>query len=195
MQEVILFYNGLGIPTRQILDSRGAIPSKTAADAKVAIQKMAEYYQKWHNGTSRSRSTKTSDGLTTIQAQLNNLGREIKKVNEKVYAAQDYEWYEGLEDSELKDEVLRNKAIMEGFINEGGDESRYEQERRWNNITKLLIILRYMMIKYSFNNDEEYVAVKEDKYDDPTITREEACQAYQEIFWIMDEGWMVTRAE
>ncbi|GKE68899.1 hypothetical protein Tco_1526971 [Tanacetum coccineum] len=88
MQEVILFYNGLGIPTRQILDSRGAIPSKTAADAKVAIQKMAEYYQKWHNGTSRSRSTKTSDGLTTIQAQLNNLGREIKKVNEKVYAAQ-----------------------------------------------------------------------------------------------------------
>ncbi|GKD68517.1 pyruvate dehydrogenase (acetyl-transferring) kinase, mitochondrial [Tanacetum coccineum] len=46
MQEVILFYNGLGIPTRQILDSRA------------------------------------------IQAQLNNLGREIKKVNEKVYVAQ-----------------------------------------------------------------------------------------------------------
>nr|GEW27074.1 hypothetical protein [Tanacetum cinerariifolium] len=34
MQEVILFYKGLGIPTRRILDSRGAIPSKTAADAK-----------------------------------------------------------------------------------------------------------------------------------------------------------------
>ncbi|GJX40929.1 hypothetical protein Tco_0255919 [Tanacetum coccineum] len=88
MQGVILFYNGLGIPTRQILDSRGAIPSKTAADAKVAIQEIAEYSQKWHNGTSRSRSTETSDGLAAIQAQLNNLGREIKKVNEKVYAAQ-----------------------------------------------------------------------------------------------------------
>ncbi|GJZ95102.1 hypothetical protein Tco_0667305 [Tanacetum coccineum] len=49
---------------------------------------MAEYSQKWHNGTSRSRSTKTSEGLVAIQAQLNNLGREIKKVNEKVYAAQ-----------------------------------------------------------------------------------------------------------
>ncbi|GJY92503.1 mitochondrial proton/calcium exchanger protein-like protein isoform X1 [Tanacetum coccineum] len=46
MQEVILFYNGLEVPTQQILDSRA------------------------------------------IQAQLNNLGREIKKVNEKVYAAQ-----------------------------------------------------------------------------------------------------------
>ncbi|GJV85499.1 hypothetical protein Tco_1525397, partial [Tanacetum coccineum] len=49
---------------------------------------MAEYSQKWHNGTSRGRSTKTSDGLAAIQAQLNNLGREINKVNEKVYAAQ-----------------------------------------------------------------------------------------------------------
>ncbi|GKD69826.1 hypothetical protein Tco_1323916 [Tanacetum coccineum] len=88
MREVILFYNGLGIPTRQILDSRGAILSKTAADAKVAIQEMAEYSQKWHNRTSRSRSTETSGGLAAIQAQLNNLGREIKKVNEKVYSAQ-----------------------------------------------------------------------------------------------------------
>ncbi|GJW29565.1 hypothetical protein Tco_0046440 [Tanacetum coccineum] len=49
---------------------------------------MAEYSQKWHNGTSRGRSTETSDGLAAIQAQLNNLGREIKKANEKVYAAQ-----------------------------------------------------------------------------------------------------------
>ncbi|GKG04060.1 hypothetical protein Tco_0314447, partial [Tanacetum coccineum] len=46
MQEVVLFYNGLDVPTRQILDSRGAIPSKTAADVKVAIQEMAEYSQK-----------------------------------------------------------------------------------------------------------------------------------------------------
>ncbi|GJR84892.1 reverse transcriptase domain-containing protein [Tanacetum coccineum] len=88
IQEVILFYNGLDVQTRQILDSKGAIPSKTAVDAKVAIQEMAEYSQKWHNGTSRTRSTETSDRLAAIQTQLNNLGREIKKVNEKVYAAQ-----------------------------------------------------------------------------------------------------------
>ncbi|GKF01546.1 hypothetical protein Tco_0028469 [Tanacetum coccineum] len=69
MQEVILFYNGLDVSTRQILDSRGAIPTKTAADAKVAIQEMAEYSQKWHNGTSsKNRSTKNSDRLDAIQA-------------------------------------------------------------------------------------------------------------------------------
>nr|GEZ89975.1 hypothetical protein [Tanacetum cinerariifolium] len=69
LMKFILFYNGLDVPTRQILDSKGAIPSKTAADAKVAIQKMAEFSLKWHNRISlRFRSTKTSDGLSTIQA-------------------------------------------------------------------------------------------------------------------------------
>ncbi|GJY30777.1 DNA-directed DNA polymerase [Tanacetum coccineum] len=88
IQEVILFYNGLDVPTRHILDSRGAVPTKTVVDAKTAIQEMVEYSKKWHNGTSRGRSTETFDGFAMIQAQLNNLGKEIKKVNEKVYAAQ-----------------------------------------------------------------------------------------------------------
>ncbi|GJT15706.1 hypothetical protein Tco_0874412 [Tanacetum coccineum] len=111
---------------------------------------------------------------------------------------QDHKWYEALEDSELKDEALRNKVIMEGSINEGDDESRYEQERRWNIYTNyddayedsekeelcevhelpVCNIRTYMMIKYSFNNDEKYVAVKEDEYNDLIITREEACRAY-----------------
>ncbi|GJZ86667.1 hypothetical protein Tco_0658277 [Tanacetum coccineum] len=130
---------------------------------------------------------------------------------------QDYEWYEALEDSELKDLALRNKAIMEGLINEDDDESRYERRRRWNvytnyddayeinhdveerkelcEIHELLVcnIRRFKMIKYSFRQDEEYVAIKEDDYDDLARTSEDACRAYQEIFRIMDEGWMVTR--
>ncbi|GKB04564.1 hypothetical protein Tco_0832707 [Tanacetum coccineum] len=44
MQEVDLFYNGLDVPTRQILDSRGAIPSKTAADAKEEGKTLKEAY-------------------------------------------------------------------------------------------------------------------------------------------------------
>nr|GEV58861.1 DNA helicase Pif1-like protein [Tanacetum cinerariifolium] len=84
MHEVIFFIMDWKVKTRQILDSKGAIPSKNAADAKVAIQEMVEYSQKWHNGTSRTRSTKTFDGLAAIQAQLNNHRREIKKVNERV---------------------------------------------------------------------------------------------------------------
>ncbi|GKC27677.1 hypothetical protein Tco_1034971 [Tanacetum coccineum] len=136
---------------------------------------------------------------------------------------QDLEWYEALKDSELKEEALRNKAIMEGLISddessndcwrrwksheinyhdyderEYGNETHDEEHKLCGNETHevpVCLIRRYKMIKYSFNDDEEYVAVKEDEYDDLTITREEVCRAYQEIFWMMDEGWMVTRTE
>ncbi|GJV69192.1 VIER F-box protein 2 [Tanacetum coccineum] len=85
---------------------------------------------------------------------------------------QDYEWYEALKDSELKEDALRNKVIMEGLIDDDNDdESRFE------------------MI-YSFEQDDEYVAVKEDEYDDLARTSDDACRAYQEIFRMMDEGWM-----
>ncbi|GKD74874.1 hypothetical protein Tco_1333156 [Tanacetum coccineum] len=39
-------------------------------------------------------------------------------------------------------------------------------------------IRKYMMIKYSFNDDEEYVAVKEDEYDYLIMTRRDV---YQEV--------------
>ncbi|GJU70293.1 hypothetical protein Tco_1256552 [Tanacetum coccineum] len=136
---------------------------------------------------------------------------------------QDLEWYEALKDSELKDEALRNKAIMEGLISD--DESRNDCWKRWKShkiyyhdydeeeyknethkeghelcgikTRKVPVcqIKRYKMIKYSFKDEEEYVAVKEDEYDDLTITSEKACRAYQEIFRMMDEGWMVMRTE
>ncbi|GJU52562.1 hypothetical protein Tco_1226276 [Tanacetum coccineum] len=132
---------------------------------------------------------------------------------------QDYVWYEALEDSKLKDEALRNKAIMDGFIKDDGDESSYEQIRRWDIYTNyddtyktnhddnereelcevheppVYTIQIFEMIKYSFGQDEEYVAIKEDEYDDLARTSNNACRTYQEIFRIMDEGWMVTRAE
>ncbi|GJY23081.1 hypothetical protein Tco_0396739, partial [Tanacetum coccineum] len=97
---------------------------------------------------------------------------------------QDYEWYEALEDSKLKEEALRNKAIMEGFIKEDDDESRYEQKKQWDIYTNyddtyeanhedykreelceiheptVCNIRRFEMIKYSFGQDEEYFSIK-----------------------------------
>ncbi|GKA32199.1 hypothetical protein Tco_0718566 [Tanacetum coccineum] len=56
--------------------------------------------------------------------------KDVPWVDEKPWTNDgEYEWYEALEDSKLKDEALRNKAIMEGFINNDDDESRYEQMR------------------------------------------------------------------
>ncbi|GKB09329.1 hypothetical protein Tco_0837641 [Tanacetum coccineum] len=135
---------------------------------------------------------------------------------------QDLEWYNALKDNKLKEEALKNKAIMEGMIDED-EESSNEGWRRWDDLDNtnsdnksenmmehedkercevfddherpVCYIRRFEMIKYSFGQDKEYVVVKEDEYNDWTSTSEDACRAYQEIFRMIDEGWMVTRAE
>nr|GFA85032.1 translocase of chloroplast 34, chloroplastic [Tanacetum cinerariifolium] len=66
-------------------------PQHYLTEMQEPSKKWPNILKKWHNRTSWTRSTKTSDGLAAIQAQLNNLGREIKKVNEKVYATQSVE--------------------------------------------------------------------------------------------------------
>ncbi|GJX69065.1 hypothetical protein Tco_0304792 [Tanacetum coccineum] len=169
--------------------------------------------------TMSSLTEKITNGSWTEDGYCNRGSLPGAYIVGKSLHYQDLEWYEALEDSELKDEALRNKAIMEGSISD--EESSNDGWRRWESheITyhdhdeienethderqelceahKLLVcnIKRFKMIKYSFRQDEEYVAVKEDEYDDLARTSNDACRAYQEIFRMMDEGWMVTRAE
>nr|GEW06721.1 hypothetical protein [Tanacetum cinerariifolium]GFA41036.1 hypothetical protein [Tanacetum cinerariifolium] len=81
-----------------------------------------EYSQKWYNRTSRTRSTETSDELAAIQAQLNNLGREIKNVNEKIYAAQ-------VELRDSTDTASRNQgALIKALEIQNGKMSKVMQE-------------------------------------------------------------------
>ncbi|GKE37651.1 hypothetical protein Tco_1461056 [Tanacetum coccineum] len=84
-----------------------------------------------------------------------------------------------------------NKGEYENETHEEGHEICGIETRK----VPVCQIKRYKMIKYSFNDKEEYVAVKEEEYDDLTITSDEACRAYREINRMMDEGWMVTRNE
>nr|GEU98784.1 hypothetical protein [Tanacetum cinerariifolium] len=133
------------------------------------------------------------------------------------------EWYEALKDGKLKEEASKNKTIMYGMIDED-NESSNEGWKRWDDFDNtnrdnkesenemehekeeicevfddherpVCKIRRFNMIKYSFRDDEEYVAIKENKYNDLTNTSKEAIHAYQEIFRMMDEGWMVTHTE
>ncbi|GJY07005.1 hypothetical protein Tco_0374059 [Tanacetum coccineum] len=80
---------------------------------------------------------------------------------------------------------------------ERGNKEEHENEEKCklsdnpHQETLVCNISRFEMIKYSFGEDKEYVAIKEHKYDDLTSTNEDACRTYQEIFHRMDEGWMV----
>ncbi|GJV67982.1 hypothetical protein Tco_1483491 [Tanacetum coccineum] len=106
---------------------------------------------------------------------------------------QDLDGMRLLENSELKDEAIRTKLSGE-YENETQKEGHELCGIKTHEVS-VCQIKRYKMIKYSFKDEEEYVVVKEDEYDGLTITSEEACRAYQEIFRMMDEGWMVTRTE
>ncbi|GKB46163.1 hypothetical protein Tco_0896916 [Tanacetum coccineum] len=121
---------------------------------------------------------------------------------------QDLEWYKALEDGKLKDEALKNKAIMEGMIDDD-DESHNEGWRRWDGYENTIHnheereneeehenkercelfddttqkrpvcnIRRFEMIKYLFGKDKEFVAKIEHEYDDLTNTNEDACRTY-----------------
>nr|GEU54390.1 hypothetical protein [Tanacetum cinerariifolium] len=59
----------------------GAIPSKTAMDAKVAIQEMAEFSQKWHNGTSSRTRTIRNQGasIQTVGIQIGQMSKVLQE--------------------------------------------------------------------------------------------------------------------
>ncbi|GKC43153.1 hypothetical protein Tco_1060875 [Tanacetum coccineum] len=95
---------------------------------------------------------------------------------------QDYEWYKALEDSELKDEALRNKAIMEGSIKDDDDEEELCKVHE----PPICTIQRFEMIKYSFRQGEEYVAIKEDEYENLARTSNNACRPREGN---IDEYW------
>ncbi|GJS75455.1 hypothetical protein Tco_0725336 [Tanacetum coccineum] len=64
--------------------------------------------------STRNKSSNTSHGLATIQAQLNNLEREIKKVNERVYASL----------------VGRYRAAASGFYQRDNGNTSYQERRQ-----------------------------------------------------------------
>ncbi|GJT85819.1 hypothetical protein Tco_1067536 [Tanacetum coccineum] len=147
----------------------------------------------------------TDEESSDLEETNNDDEQEIAYIVGNSLHYQELEWYEALKDGKLKEEALRNKAIMEGLINKE-DESCNKGWRSWENFKNadtqncqeymnehdderhelcvdethevpVCQIKRYKMNKYSFKDDEKYVDVKE-----------EACRAYQEIFWMMDEG-------
>ncbi|GJV87084.1 putative reverse-transcriptase-like protein [Tanacetum coccineum] len=123
------------------------------------------------NQSRKGRSTKTSDGLAAIQAQVNNLGREIKKVNKKVHAAQvGCEQCKGpyyTKDCPLKEEgkTLEEayytqfgrpfqgggyRATAPGYYQRNNANPSYQERRQ----SKLVIYLQIIDLKYIFTQRE-----------------------------------------
>ncbi|GJS67228.1 hypothetical protein Tco_0681792 [Tanacetum coccineum] len=124
---------------------------------------------------------------------------------------QDHKWYDELADGVLKEEALIYKARFEeswedatprvmkfcawnyGENNVGDtqDSQEHKKEHEGNEHTlsfkpthdlSVCHVRRFEMIKYSFDADDEYVAIKEHECFDHSRTNIDACQAYSESF-------------
>ncbi|GJV95445.1 hypothetical protein Tco_1547022 [Tanacetum coccineum] len=75
--KVYIFYTGLDIPTRRVLDSKGLIPLMTPTQALISIQVMAEHSHNWYDEA-------------TTREQINNIPNNVdtKKPKENIHAIQ-----------------------------------------------------------------------------------------------------------
>ncbi|GJY25855.1 retrovirus-related pol polyprotein from transposon TNT 1-94 [Tanacetum coccineum] len=119
-QKVNIFYKGLSIMNRQLVDSQGPIPGMRPAKALTSIQTMADHSQKWHDGTTSRNigSNCSKDGLVALVNKLDNLGRDMKKLKESVHAIQvGCQIYEGThldKDCPLNEEVKQVEEVRYG---------------------------------------------------------------------------------
>ncbi|GJS32656.1 hypothetical protein Tco_0531038, partial [Tanacetum coccineum] len=83
--------------------------------------------------------------------------------------------------------------------NYGADNASYTQDnqehKKEHHDPSTCRVRRFEMIKYSFDAEDEYVAIKEHECSNHLKTNIDTCQAYQELFLIMDEGWLVMNEE
>nr|GFB36723.1 hypothetical protein [Tanacetum cinerariifolium] len=113
---------------------------------------MANYSKKWHNETStRNKSSNTSDGLAAIQAQLNNLGREIKKEEEKKLEEAYYTQFEVPFPN-----ARRYRVAAPGFYQRDNGNTTYQERRQTMEES-----LNKFMAKSAKRHDEHSSLIKE----------------------------------
>ncbi|GKD61378.1 hypothetical protein Tco_1298887 [Tanacetum coccineum] len=87
-----------------------------------------------------------------------------------------------------------NVGDTQGFQERKEEHNMHTESSKPTHDPSICQVRIFEMIKYSFHANDEYVAIKEHECSDHSKTNIDACQAYRELFRIMDEGWLVTKA-
>ncbi|GKB05529.1 hypothetical protein Tco_0833724, partial [Tanacetum coccineum] len=92
------------------------------------------------------------------------------------------------------DVLVKLKECWNYGENNAGNTQDSQEHKKEHHDPSIWQVRRFEMMKYSFGADDEYVAIKEHEHSNHSRINIDACQAYQELFRIMDEGWLVTKA-
>nr|GEX75561.1 transposase, Ptta/En/Spm, transposase, Tnp1/En/Spm-like protein [Tanacetum cinerariifolium] len=118
---------------------------------------------------------------------------------------QDHEWYDNLIDGPYTnakpkwtfDPHLNNNHKHEGNYEANNGRNIQGGQRYMENLThepSTCKIRKFEMTKYTFEGDEEFVAIKELEHINQSETIIDARRAYQELYRKMDDGWLMSRA-
>nr|GEX43269.1 hypothetical protein [Tanacetum cinerariifolium] len=77
-QKVHIFYIGLDIPTRRVLDSKGFIPLMTPTQALISIQVMEEYSHNWYDEETTSKRINDSPNNIDTKKPKENIQASFK---------------------------------------------------------------------------------------------------------------------
>ncbi|GJV05329.1 reverse transcriptase domain-containing protein [Tanacetum coccineum] len=118
-QKVQIFYTGLDISTRRMLDSREFIPLMTPTQALKSLQIMAKHSHDWYDlTTTRERINDRSDNIDAIQASSKeaHLTKECPLKKDKEVEQSKY--VESLEETIIKfcEESIKKQATKDEWI-------------------------------------------------------------------------------
>ncbi|GKF60955.1 hypothetical protein Tco_0177741, partial [Tanacetum coccineum] len=108
---------------------------------------------------------------------------------------QDHKWYDELVDGKLKEETLALKAkeldydvLTRPYANMKTEKTRdpyLDVNRIFGKELQSKQHRRFEMMKYLFNDDEEYITIKESEYLNHS---KDSLDAYRELLHLIDEG-------
>ncbi|KAL7605584.1 hypothetical protein Lser_V15G18945 [Lactuca serriola] len=88
-QEVSIFYDGVNVTTRQLLDSQGPLTKKAPAVIKTLVEELSKHSREYHNlrnDTARGVVNSVSDDMAAMMAKLESMDRRMTKMDQSIHA-------------------------------------------------------------------------------------------------------------
>ncbi|KAL7590054.1 hypothetical protein Lser_V15G39714 [Lactuca serriola] len=90
-QEVSIFYDGVNVTTRQLLDTQGPLTKKAPPVIKQLIEEFSKHSREYHNprnDVTRGAAYAASKDLPVVMAMLKTMDRRMDKIDQTIHAIQ-----------------------------------------------------------------------------------------------------------
>ncbi|GKB94875.1 hypothetical protein Tco_0981012 [Tanacetum coccineum] len=179
-------------------------------------------YPESHDGKDEMLDEGDNWGIDPLEfiSQVNSLFKNHMKVDGRTKKVLFHSWMNGSWNKRrMDDNILNNnewkksdygnplntatdsffKAYDEHDIEEGNELRQMKRKEENKNDEqpnkRVCNAEKFEAIKYSLGPNEEYIAIRRCEYNGWERNKDSMSQIYQEIFRMIDEGWMVTRTE